>query len=66
MTAHGTVTAFDSDVGLGEVTDDSGVVWPFHCIAISDVSRAIAVGAPVSFEALPKLGRWEATDLRPA
>jgi hypothetical protein len=60
------VTAFDRDVGLGEITDDSGVVWPFHCIAIADGTRDIALGALVTFETLPKLGRWEATDLRPA
>jgi hypothetical protein len=63
---HGTVTAFDREVGLGQMTDDSGVVWPFHCIAIADGSRDIAVGAAVTFAPLPKLGRYEATDVRPA
>ena len=66
MTARtGTVTAFDPQAGLGQVTDDAGVAWPFHCVAIADGSRDIAVGVAVTFEPLPKLGRYEATDLRP-
>lgn len=67
MTGHlGTVTSFDKAVGLGEVTDPDGRVWPFHCIAIADGTRDIAVGTAVLFATLPKLGRYEATDLRPA
>ena len=66
MSTHaGIVTAFDRQVGLGHVTDDAGVEWPFHCIAIADGSRDIAVGTAVSFDTLAKLGRYEATDLRP-
>jgi hypothetical protein len=61
----GTVTAFDQQVGLGEVTDTVGTVWPFHCIAIADGSRTIDVGTAVTFASLPKLGRYEATDIRP-
>ena len=34
---------------------------PFHCIAIADGSRTIAVGTAVKFDLLPKLGRYEAT-----
>jgi hypothetical protein len=60
-----TVTAFDRHSGLGQLTDEAGVVWPFHCIAIADGSRDIAVGTAVTFEPLPKFGRYEATDLRP-
>jgi cold shock CspA family protein len=63
---HGTVSAFDREVGLGEVTDDDGRVWPFHCIAIADGTRDIATSTRVAFELLPKLGRWEATAIRPA
>lgn len=63
---RGTVTAFDRDVGLGQLTDDEGVVWPFHCIAVADGSRDIVLGAVVTFEPLPKLGRYEAFALRPA
>jgi hypothetical protein len=62
---HGTVTEFDREVGLGQVTDDRGRVWPFHCIAIADGTRDIATGTTVVFVALAKLGRWEATDIRP-
>ncbi len=61
----GTVTSFDQEVVLGEVTDVHGVAWPFHCIAIADGSRTIQVGASVAFATLPKLGRYEATDIRP-
>lgn len=65
MTRQGIVTGFDRDVGLGEITDDAGVVVPFHCIAIGDGSRDIAVGAAVAFDLLPKLGRYEAASIRP-
>lgn len=63
---RGTVTDFDRYVGLGQVVDDEGTMWPFHCIAIADGTRNIAVGTTVSFGTLPKLGRYEATDIRPA
>lgn len=62
---HGTVTGFDAEVGWGEVTAADGTVLGFHCIAIADGSRRIDVGRAVSFEVLPKLGRYEATALRP-
>jgi cold shock CspA family protein len=65
--AHtGTVTAFDADVGWGEVTATDGTAFGFHCIAIVDGTRHIEVGAVVAFDLLPKLGRYEATALRPA
>ena len=59
----GTVTAFDLDRGLGEVTDPAGQVWPFHCVAIADGTRDVAVGTAVAFEVVIKLGRREATGL---
>jgi cold shock CspA family protein len=62
---HGTVTQFDREAGLGEITDDAGRLWPFHCIAIADGSRDIATDTAVAFDVLPKLGRWEATAIRP-
>ncbi len=62
----GTVTAFDAEVGWGEITAIDGAVLGFHCIAIADGTRRIDVGAAVSFELLAKLGRYEATALRPA
>ncbi len=58
---HGTVTAFDKVVGLGEITRDDGTVVPFHCIVIADGSRDIPVGADVDFDLMCKLGRYEAT-----
>jgi cold shock CspA family protein len=63
---NGTVAAFDESVGLGEIDTADGRRLPFHCIAIADGSRTISVGATVEFELVPKLGRWEAADIRPA
>ena len=63
----GRVSAFDDDRGLGVVTGDDGAEITFHCTAIADGSRTIEVGASVSYLTRPRhLGRWEATDLRPA
>jgi hypothetical protein len=60
----GTVTAFDGPRGLGEVTDASGRVYPFHCTEIADGSRTIPLGTAVEFVVIPGLlGRWEAGDL---
>lgn len=61
----GTVTAFDRERGLGEVTDGAGRVRPFHCIEIADASRDIAIGTAVAFGVLAKLGRYEATGITP-
>jgi cold shock CspA family protein len=60
---RGTVTAFDSAAGLGEITDDGGHVVPFHCIVIADGTRQIAVGTDVEFDLIPKLGRYEASNI---
>jgi cold shock CspA family protein len=57
----GTVTAFDPESGLGEVADGHGVAYRFHCTTISDGSRHIELGQPVTFlvgAAGP--GQWEA------
>ncbi|HSB86518.1 MAG TPA: hypothetical protein VLD86_09420 [Ilumatobacteraceae bacterium] len=62
---HGRVTQFDVEVGLGEVMDDGGEVFSFHCVSIADGSRNIAVGTTVEFELLPKLGRYEAARITP-
>ncbi|MEP7204283.1 MAG: cold shock domain-containing protein [Ilumatobacteraceae bacterium] len=62
---RGTVTQFDKDVGLGEITRDEGQVVPFHCIVISDGSRDIPVGVEVEFELMCKLGRYEAAHVAP-
>ena len=60
---RGTVTAFDSATGLGEITDDAGRVVAFHCIVIADGTREIAVGTGVEFDLIPKLGRYEASNI---
>ncbi|HEY6531084.1 MAG TPA: hypothetical protein VIY72_02185 [Acidimicrobiales bacterium] len=64
---RGTIVAFDDPRGLGEVRADDGVDYPFHCTAVADGSRSIAVGTPVSFRvAAGRLGRWEAAELTPS
>ena len=60
----GTIARFDVESGLGEVTGADGTGYPFHCIEIADGSRDIAVGTAVDFALLPKLGRYEAADIR--
>ena len=61
----GTVSAFDETRGLGEVTTESGERLGFHCTAIADGSRTIAINRPVQFLVVPgQLGRWEAVDIR--
>ena len=57
---RGTVTMFDKQVGLGEITTADGSLVPFHCIVIADGSRDIPVGVEVEFDLLAKLGRYEA------
>jgi cold shock CspA family protein len=59
----GTVTAFDFDRGLGQVTADNGEVFLFHCVSIADGSRTIAVGTSVTFDIVLKLGRREAANI---
>lgn len=62
----GVVESFDDSRGLGEVRADDGEVLPFHCTAVADGSRTVAVGLPVRFTVVPgRLGRWEATQLVP-
>lgn len=61
----GTVTAFDSKRGLGEVKGADGPAYPFHCTKIADGTREIPVGVQVEFRVAPgPLGRWEAVDIR--
>jgi CspA family cold shock protein len=62
---RGVVTAFDDPVGLGTVMGDDGMAYPFHCTQIADGTRTIAVGTPVRFDVMGKLGRWEATAIEP-
>jgi cold shock CspA family protein len=65
VSRRGTIAAFDDAAGLGEIDAGDGGRIPFHCIAIADGSRTIAVGTAVEFELLPKFGRYEATAIRP-
>ncbi len=60
---RGVVDCFDEHQGLGQLRLDDGRLVDFHCIGIADGSRTIVVGTPVSFRWLPKLGRYEATDI---
>jgi cold shock CspA family protein len=63
--ATGRVSAFDEHRGLGEVTGDDATIYPFHCTAIADGTRAIAVGTDVEFDVAPgRLGRWEAAAIK--
>ena len=45
----GVVEAFDAVVGLGSIRCGPEILIGFHCIAIADGSRTIAVGTPVAF-----------------
>ncbi len=56
---------FDEARGLGTVTGEDGRPYAFHCVEIADGSRTIAVGTAVRFDVVPRLGRWEAAQLRP-
>lgn len=64
-TMYGAVTSFDERRGLGEITDDSGQVWPFHCAEIADGSRKIDVGQRVSFVTKFHVTRVEAFGITP-
>ena len=46
---RGVVVAFDAFAGLGDIKDEDGTVWPFHCVSIIDGSRQIDVGVNVEF-----------------
>jgi len=62
----GRVSDFDEHVGLGHVTAEAGTVHLFHCVEIADGTRTIDVGTAVEYEVVAgRLGRWEATRLRP-
>jgi cold shock CspA family protein len=64
-TMYGAVSSFDERRGLGEITDDSGQVWPFHCAEIADGSRKIDVGQRVSFVTKFHVTRVEAFGITP-
>ncbi len=57
----GRVAAFDEARGVGTVSDDAGGEYPFHCTALVDGTRMVAVGARVVFDVRAgHLGRLEA------
>jgi cold shock CspA family protein len=61
----GRVESFDEHRGTGVVIAESGEHFPFHCTAIADGTRTIAVGSDVEFELVPgRLGRWEAAAIK--
>jgi cold shock CspA family protein len=61
----GLVEEFDDGRGIGSILGDDGRRYPFHCTAIADGSRLIAVGARVVFStAAAHLGRIEARAVR--
>ena len=63
----GTVVDFDDAKGFGTVRSDDGLDRFFHCTAIADGTRTIAVGAAVRYDVVAgRLGRYEAAGLRPA
>jgi cold shock CspA family protein len=63
---RGRVVAFDEARGWGAVRGDDGTELFFHCTALTDGSRRIAVGTAVGYRVAPgHLGRWEAADLEP-
>ena len=61
----GQVTQFGEFIGLGEITDSKGRVWPFHCVSIADGTRTIPVGTHVSFTPAFRVSRSEAVSIIP-
>jgi cold shock CspA family protein len=60
----GVVSEFDDPRGLGVVREKHGRTFRFHCTAISDGSRSVEVGEPVSFVVRPgHLGLLEAREV---
>ena len=56
----GTVSEFDGAKGLGTVRGEDGHDYLFHVVEVADGTRSIDVGQPVSFQPLPKFGRFQA------
>ena len=66
MVATGVVADFDEHKGYGTLRGDDGRSVFFHCTAIADGSRRIAVGTRVAFVVVPgHRGRYEAAGIRP-
>jgi len=63
---RGRVLAFDDHRGRGEVEDSEGRTAPFHCTAVADGTRTIAIGTEITFRLVTgPVGVQEAADLRP-
>jgi cold shock CspA family protein len=60
----GIVVEFDSPAGLGYIDSVSGDRYLFHCIAIADGSREIAVGQKVLFEIVMRFAKSEAWNIQ--
>ena len=63
---RGQVSGYAPEVGLGTVSVVGGERYRFHCTAIADGSRNIAVGTPVMVDIGPAgPGSWEAIWVAP-
>ena len=63
---RGTVVEYDEHKGYGAVETAEGQRLFFHCTAIADGTRTIAVGLTVAFDVVAgHLGRYQATNLSP-
>ena len=60
----GLVVEFDSPAGLGYIDSANGNRYLFHCIAIADGSREIAVGQKVLFELVVRFEKSEAWNIQ--
>lgn len=61
---RGRVVEFDEEKGTGVVEALDGRRLTFHCTAIADGSRTIAVGTDVAYTGKPShLGEWQATSV---
>lgn len=61
---RGVIAAFDDPRGIGIVRRDDGTEYPFHCTAIVDGTRTIALGEAVTFRvAAGRMGKWEAVSI---
>lgn len=62
---HGVVSNFDEVKGEGEIVATDGTTFYFHCVAIADGSRSIAIGAQVvARRHVGLVGRDEAVDVQ--
>jgi cold shock CspA family protein len=66
LTRTGVVSEFDDPRGLGSILADDGHRYGFHCTAVADGSRSIAVGTRVTFLLAPAhRGLFEAREIVP-